>query len=95
MLGRLFDGPQILIVIFIIVLIFAAPKLPGLAKNLGKSMKIFKTEVKNLRDDDDDESGSEPSEPQRPIEGNVVDNKRDSNSSGSETSSKTTPHSDS
>lgn len=94
-MGRLFDGPQILIVIFIIVLIFAAPKLPGLAKNLGKSMKIFKNEVKNLRDDDDDdESGDKSSETQRPIEGNIVDNSTETKSPGS-SASKPTPHSDS
>ncbi|GAB3567037.1 twin-arginine translocase TatA/TatE family subunit [Spelaeicoccus albus] len=89
-MGRLFDGPQILIVIFIIVLIFAAPKLPGLAKNLGKSMKIFKSEVKSLRDDDDNESDSdtESGEPQRPIEGNIVD--KDQKSSGSTSSTRHT-----
>lgn len=94
-MGRLFDGPQILIVIFVIVLIFAAPKLPGLAKNLGKSMKIFKNEVKNLRDDDDDESSDDESPaPQRPIEGNIVDNTRETKSPES-SASKPTHHSDS
>ncbi|WP_413335130.1 Sec-independent protein translocase subunit TatA [Brevibacterium sp. GP-SGM9] len=44
---------QIAIVILIIVIIFGAPKLPQLARSLGQSMKIFKSEVKDLRDDDD------------------------------------------
>lgn len=43
---------QIAIVILIIVIIFGAPKLPALARSLGQSMKIFKSEVKDLRDDD-------------------------------------------
>ncbi|MGO3023809.1 MAG: Sec-independent protein translocase subunit TatA [Brevibacterium sp.] len=47
---------QIAIVILIIVIIFGAPKLPQLARSLGQSMKIFKSEVKDLRGDDD-ESG--------------------------------------
>ncbi|UVI34381.1 Sec-independent protein translocase subunit TatA [Brevibacterium spongiae] len=45
---------QIAIVILIIVIIFGAPKLPQLARSLGQSMKIFKSEVKDLRDDDED-----------------------------------------
>ena len=44
---------QIAIVILIIVIIFGAPKLPQLARSLGQSMKIFKSEVKDLRDDDE------------------------------------------
>ncbi len=44
--------PHILIVIAVIVLIFGAPKLPMLARSLGQSLKIFKSEVKDLRDDD-------------------------------------------
>ncbi len=31
----------------IIVLVFGAAKLPGLAKSLGQSIKVFRKEVKN------------------------------------------------
>ncbi|MCI4010550.1 Sec-independent protein translocase subunit TatA [Brevibacterium sp. ZH18] len=44
---------QIAIVILIIVIIFGAPKLPQLARSLGQSMKIFKSEIKDLRDEDE------------------------------------------
>ena len=40
------------ILIVIILLLFAAPKLPALAKNLGQSMRIFKGEMKQMKDDD-------------------------------------------
>lgn len=53
---------QIAIVILIIVIIFGAPKLPGLARSLGQSMKIFKSEVKDLRDDQDESKTTEPGE---------------------------------
>lgn len=55
---------QIAIVILIIVIIFGAPKLPALARSLGQSMKIFKSEVKDLRDDrdDDEPKTTEPGE---------------------------------
>jgi sec-independent protein translocase protein TatA len=35
-----------LIVVVLIILLFGAPKLPGLARSLGQSLKIFKTEMK-------------------------------------------------
>ena len=41
-----------LILIVIIVIIFGAAKLPSVAKNLGRSMKVFKSEVKDMRSDD-------------------------------------------
>lgn len=41
-----FTGWHAVILLVIILLLFGAPKLPGLAKSLGQSMKIFKAEVK-------------------------------------------------
>jgi len=35
-----------LIVLVVIVLLFGAPKLPALARSLGQSLKIFKSEVR-------------------------------------------------
>lgn len=51
---------QIAIVVLIIVIIFGAPKLPQLARSLGQSMKIFKSEVKDLRDDGESKKTTEP-----------------------------------
>ena len=45
-------GWHALILLAVIVLIFGAAKLPGLAKSVGQSMKIFKNEVKDLNKDD-------------------------------------------
>lgn len=44
-MGNLFHGPAPFILLFLILLLFGAPKLPGLAKSLGQSMKILKKEV--------------------------------------------------
>ncbi|GAA4285549.1 Sec-independent protein translocase subunit TatA [Brevibacterium daeguense] len=49
---------HIIILIIVILLVFGAPKLPMIAKNLGKSMKIFKSEVKDLRNDDSNTTAS-------------------------------------
>ena len=38
-----------LIIIVLVLLLCAAPKLPGIARNLGRSMRIFKSEVRELK----------------------------------------------
>jgi sec-independent protein translocase protein TatA len=56
------NGWHLLIVILVVLLIFGAPKLPGLARSLGQSMRIFRQEVKAMKDDDSDAPSSEKSE---------------------------------
>ena len=48
----LFDAPHLLIILLVLVLLFGSAKLPRLAKSLGESMRIFKSEAKNLQEDD-------------------------------------------
>jgi sec-independent protein translocase protein TatA len=51
-----------LIVLLIAVLLWGAPKLPGLAKSLGESMRIFRKEMKTMgdeREEDKKEKGKE------------------------------------
>ena len=38
-------GTHLIVIVFLVVLLFGAPKLPALAKSLGQSMKILKREV--------------------------------------------------
>jgi sec-independent protein translocase protein TatA len=40
------SGGHAVIILVIIVLLFGAPKLPGLARSIGQSMKIFKNEIR-------------------------------------------------
>ena len=47
-------GWHALILLAIILLLFGAPKLPALARSLGQSMKIFRSEVKDAKTDDVD-----------------------------------------
>ncbi|MGO2823309.1 Sec-independent protein translocase subunit TatA [Brachybacterium alimentarium] len=59
----MFRNPwAIVIVVLIVVLLFGANKLPGLARNMGKSMRIFKSEVEEMRGDEkgDDAEEDEP-----------------------------------
>ncbi|WP_122940810.1 Sec-independent protein translocase subunit TatA [Brachybacterium sp. EE-P12] len=54
----------IVLLIVLVILLFGANKLPGLARNMGKSMRIFKSEVEEMRGDDkhssDDEDEDRP-----------------------------------
>jgi sec-independent protein translocase protein TatA len=38
-------GWHFFIILFVVLLLFGAPKLPALARSLGQSMKILKTEM--------------------------------------------------
>jgi sec-independent protein translocase protein TatA len=51
MLGDL-TGWHLVIILAVVLLLFGAAKLPALAKAVGQSAKIFKSEVKGLHDDD-------------------------------------------
>ena len=53
MLNNLFDDPSKLLIIAAVVLVlFGTRKLPDAARSLGKSMRILKTEVAELRDEE-------------------------------------------
>jgi sec-independent protein translocase protein TatA len=43
-------GWHFLIILVIILLLFGAPKLPALARSLGQSMKILKSETRSEKD---------------------------------------------
>ena len=75
------QGWQLVIIILLAILLFAAPKLPAMARNLGQSMRIFSSEVKQMRTEDKDKGGADPkpnngstaAEGAEPVEGRVVD----------------------
>ncbi|MEY2672959.1 MAG: twin-arginine translocase TatA/TatE family subunit [Actinomycetota bacterium] len=46
-------GAEIWIIVLIGLLLFGGKKLPDLAQGLGKSLRIFKSEVKRKDDSDD------------------------------------------
>jgi len=45
-------GPELLIILVVVLLLFGASKLPGLARSLGASAKEFKKGVEEGVDDD-------------------------------------------
>ena len=53
MLGDLFDSPwKVLIVAAVLIVLFGSKKLPDAARSLGRSMRILKSEVGSLHQDD-------------------------------------------
>ena len=76
MFGRLADSPiTIILILVVILLLFGAPKLPGMARSLGQSMRIFKTKVEGLKND----SKKDPREKdgEEVVTAEVVDNGKD------------------
>jgi len=59
MLRGLFEGPAPWIILAVVILLFGATRLPALARSLGQSAKIFRTEVKDGAKDDKAESKSD------------------------------------
>ncbi|HEY5223997.1 MAG TPA: Sec-independent protein translocase subunit TatA [Microbacteriaceae bacterium] len=45
-------GWHLLIILAVILLLFGATKLPALSKSVGQSMRIFKNEVKTMKEED-------------------------------------------
>ena len=45
-------GWEILIILGVLVLLFGAKRLPDMARSVGQSARVFKGEMKGLRDDE-------------------------------------------
>lgn len=57
------QGAEWLIILVLILLLFGAKRLPDMARSLGRSARILKTETKGLRDDDDAAASDQPALP--------------------------------
>ncbi|SMQ67541.1 Sec-independent protein translocase subunit TatA [Agreia sp. VKM Ac-1783] len=58
MFGNALGWPHLVIILIAVVILFGAPKLPGLARSLGQSMRIFRNEVKTMKDENSSPSDS-------------------------------------
>lgn len=45
------EPSHILLLLIVVVLLFGAKRLPDSARSLGKSMRIFKSEMKDMKDE--------------------------------------------
>ena len=53
-----------LILALVVLLLFGSKKLPDAARSLGRSLRIFKSEVRELQNDD--KTNAKPAEPEPP-----------------------------
>ncbi|TGD86381.1 Sec-independent protein translocase subunit TatA [Mycolicibacterium sp. CH28] len=62
-----------LILIAVVVLLFGSKRLPDAARSLGKSMRIFKSEVKELQNDNKADSPVAPVQPPTQVQSERVE----------------------
>ncbi|MBO0978991.1 twin-arginine translocase TatA/TatE family subunit [Microbacterium sp. SD291] len=55
------QGWHLLIVLAVILLLFGAAKLPALAKSVGQSARVFKGEMKAMKEEDAPGTAASPS----------------------------------
>lgn len=48
------EPSHILLLLLVVVVLFGAKRLPDSARSLGKSMRIFKSEMKEMKDESGD-----------------------------------------
>ena len=44
-------GWHLVALLVVVLVLFGAPKLPGFARSIGQSMRIFRSEVKTMKDE--------------------------------------------
>lgn len=71
-MGFLREPSHILLIVLVLVVLFGSRKLPEITRGLTQSMRIFKTEVKQMKNDDDTPAKRAAAEPVEPLEGKVV-----------------------
>lgn len=64
------QGWHLVIIIVLAIVLFGAPKLPGMARSIGQSLRIFKSEVQQMKD----ENNTDRAPGAGPVEGRVMDN---------------------
>lgn len=55
-------GWELIVILFIVLLLFGAKKLPGLAGSMGESIKEFRKSTRDAAEDDTESSGADRSD---------------------------------
>lgn len=75
---RALEPWHLLVLIAVVAILFGGKRLPDAARGLGRSMRIFKSEIRQLNDDAPSAAAaqkqqSQTQQPPAPLEGRVVD----------------------
>jgi sec-independent protein translocase protein TatA len=60
------QGWELIVLLLVILVLFGSKKLPDAARGLGRSLRIFKSEVSELRDDKGEKTTAEQTAPLPP-----------------------------
>jgi sec-independent protein translocase protein TatA len=75
-MGFLREPSHLILVLVVVVVLFGSRRLPDAARGLGRSMRIFKSEIQQMKDDDKPRPGAAPGEraesAEPPLEGRVI-----------------------
>ena len=61
------------IIAVLVIVLFGAKRLPDAARSLGKSLRIFKSEVRELQNDNKPEAPATPAAPAQPVHSERVE----------------------
>ncbi|WP_338694680.1 Sec-independent protein translocase subunit TatA [Streptomyces sp. Q6] len=67
MFGGKIGAPEFIILLVVILLLFGAKKLPDMARSLGKSARILKSEAKAMKNEGGNQDAA-PSDPPQPAD---------------------------
>jgi sec-independent protein translocase protein TatA len=69
---RALEPWHLIVLVAVVAVLFGGKRLPDAARGLGRSMRIFKSEIRQLNDDD---TAAKPAaaQPPAPLEGRVMD----------------------
>ncbi|MGH8793331.1 MAG: Sec-independent protein translocase subunit TatA [Stackebrandtia sp.] len=74
MFSGAFKPWHIIVILIVVVLLFGSKKLPDMARGLGRSMRILKSETKTLRDEDvEDESKADAKHSREPLKNKTIE----------------------
>ncbi len=62
--------PEVIGILFLVILLFGSTKLPEAARSVGRSMRIFKSEIKEMSEDNNPNQlpASHPAQLQQPVQ---------------------------
>ncbi|HTR81020.1 MAG TPA: twin-arginine translocase TatA/TatE family subunit [Bacteroidota bacterium] len=55
-------APELLLILFVILILFGAKKIPELAQGLGKGVKEFRKAMKDVQDETDEDASKKTEE---------------------------------
>ncbi len=74
MFRGMFEGWHLIILVVLLAILFGSKRLPDAARGLGRSLRILKAEVKEMREEDVRRPGASPAPAApEPIEGRLAD----------------------